>query len=104
MTVSPKPTLLVTVGSTLFPHLTHTILTPPFLELLSDRISHLRVQYGKADLPTDLDGRIGAGTSDAGFGAVKGTYKEMEVDVFRFTDDFEGLVNGADLVISHAGE
>lgn len=99
-----KPTLLVTVGSTLFPHLTDAILTRPFLELLSDSVGHLTVQLGKARLPANLAERIGTGGGASDAGSVKGKYKEMDVDVFRYTDDFEGLVRGADLVISHAGQ
>lgn len=99
-----KPTLLVTVGSTLFPHLTSTILNSDILNLLSTRLSLLRVQIGKGDIPADLTDRIepapGSGSAREG---IKGEYKGMEVDVFRYTDDFEGLVNAVDLVVSHAG-
>ena len=44
-------TLLVTVGSTLFPALTNHILSPTILSLLpSLRVTRLVVQYGRADL------------------------------------------------------
>ncbi|WVW82717.1 hypothetical protein I302_104728 [Kwoniella bestiolae CBS 10118] len=93
-------TLLVTVGSTLFPTLTNTFLSPPILALLEhNRIKRLIVQYGRADLPLDkglhihLDGQ-GRGQVDVG---------GMRVEVLRFTDDFEGLIGRADWVVSHAG-
>ena len=98
------PTLLVTVGSTLFPHMTSTLLTTDSLDLLSAHLSALRVQIGKGDIPNDLAGRIGSSEKGEGGGeGMKGVWKGMEVDVFRYTDDFEGLVESVDLVVSHAG-
>jgi UDP-N-acetylglucosamine:LPS N-acetylglucosamine transferase len=34
---------------------------------------------------------------------MRGRHGKMEVEIFRFTSDFEGLVASSDLVISHAG-
>ncbi|CAD6576925.1 MAG: N-acetylglucosaminyldiphosphodolichol N-acetylglucosaminyltransferase catalytic subunit alg13 [Tremellales sp. Tagirdzhanova-0007] len=78
-------TLLVTVGSTLFPPLTDLVLSSPFLDHLSTQaVSRLIVH---------LDYK----------GAVTFSWKEMSVEIMRFTDDFEGLVKQVDGVISHAG-
>lgn len=97
-----KSILLVTVGSTLFPRLTDTVLSAPVLESLADQISVLRVQLGRAQFPPGLRRLIG----DAGYEneeSMKGRHGNMEVEIFRFTSDFEGLVASSDLVISHAG-
>ena len=96
-----KPTLLVTVGSTLFPNLTFSILTTESLDSLSSHVSALRIQIGKGDIPVDLASQIVVTGSPAG--GMRGTYGDMEVDVLRYTDDFEGLVSSVDLVVSHAG-
>ncbi|WVQ99050.1 hypothetical protein IAU59_006182 [Kwoniella sp. CBS 9459] len=49
-------TLLVTVGSTLFPSLTDAILSAPIPEIIaSSGITKLVVQYGRADLPSRDD-------------------------------------------------
>jgi beta-1,4-N-acetylglucosaminyltransferase len=102
---STKPSLLVTVGSTLFPKLTDAVLSAPILELLADRISTLRVQLGRAEFPTGLNELLTSfplGQRE-GHGSLSGKYKGMEVDVFRYTSDFEELVNSSGLVVSHAG-
>lgn len=102
-----KPTLLVTVGSTLFTDLTDTILHTATLDLLSESISVLRVQIGRGKIPdgliTTLSGSKAGAEAGAGDPRVHGEYKGMEVDVFPYTDDFEGLVKQTDLVVSHAG-
>lgn len=102
-----KPALLVTVGSTLFTDLTDTILHTATLDYLSESISVLRIQIGRGKIPDGLiptlsNSKSGEG-AEVGEGRVKGEHKGMEVDVFPYTDDFEGLVKQADLVVSHAG-
>lgn len=92
-----KPSLLVTVGSTLFPKLTDLILSDPLLDILAGRISSLKVQLGRATIPPHL-----ASTLDK-FDGSRGIYKEMKVEIMDYTTDFEGLVNSSDMVISHAG-
>jgi beta-1,4-N-acetylglucosaminyltransferase len=92
-----KPSLLVTVGSTLFPKLTDEILSAPTLEILAERISILKVQLGSAPLPPHL-----ASILDD-FDGSRGSYKGMEVEIMEYTTDFEGLVRSSDMVISHAG-
>ena len=92
-----KPSLLVTVGSTLFPKLTNTILSGPILEVLAGRISSLIIQLGSAPPPSDLR------TILDDFDRSKGSYQGMKVEIMDYTTDFEGLVRSSDLVISHAG-
>ena len=92
-----KPSLLVTVGSTLFQKLTDLILSDPLLDILAGRISSLKVQLGRAPIPSHL-----ASTLDK-FDGSRGIYKEMKVEVMDYTNDFKGLVNSSDMVISHAG-
>jgi beta-1,4-N-acetylglucosaminyltransferase len=92
-----RPSLLVTVGSTLFPKLTGTILSAPILEILAGRISTLKVQLGSAPQPSDLR------TTLDKFDGSKGSYQGMIVEVMDYTTDFEGLVKSSDMVISHAG-
>jgi len=93
----PKPSLLVTVGSTLFPKLTNTILSGPILEILAGRISTLKIQLGCAPPPSDTR------TILDDFDGSKGSYQGMRVEVMDYTTDFEGLVKSSDMVISHAG-
>jgi len=109
--------LLITVGSTLFPALTDLILSTAVLRLLpSLGVATLVVQYGRARIPlfsgalegmevdahgagtVRLRGRYGAGAGGAGGGE-----PDLQVRVLRYTDDFLGLVEAADCVISHAG-
>jgi beta-1,4-N-acetylglucosaminyltransferase len=92
-----KPSLLVTVGSTLFPKLTDAILSAPILDILAGRISTLTVQLGSASPPSDLR------TILDDFDGSKGSYRGMRVEVMDYTTDFEGLVKSSDMVISHAG-
>ena len=92
-----KPSLLVTVGSTLFPKLTDTILSAGILGVLAGRISTLKVQLGNAPPPSDF-----RATLDKLDGS-KGLYQGMKVEVMDYTTDFEGLVKSSDMVISHAG-
>jgi beta-1,4-N-acetylglucosaminyltransferase len=92
-----KASLLVTVGSTLFPKLTDAILSAPILEILAGRISTLTVQLGSAPPPSDLR------TTLDKFDGSKGSYRGMRVEVMDYTTDFEGLVKSSDMVISHAG-
>ena len=100
-------TLLVTVGSTLFPALTDLILSPPFLDHLSSQaVSRLIVQYGRATihLPRESGSESSLRSSLDAKGAVTFVWKHISVDIMRFTDDFEGLAKQVDGVISHAGE
>jgi len=91
-------TLLVTVGSTLFPALTDQVLSSPFLDHLSTQgVQRLVVQYGRADV------RLPNGMLPELNGGARFSWKDMIVEVMRFTDDFEGLVKQSDRVISHAG-
>lgn len=112
-------TLLVTVGSTLFPSLTSHILLPAFLSLLQSLgVQRLVVQYGRAELELENNVKrtlsinsqgVGRGVwSDSdgdrdGDGAQDKKETGMAVEVMRFTSDFEGLVKSSDAVISHAG-
>ncbi|KIR54095.1 UDP-N-acetylglucosamine transferase subunit ALG13 [Cryptococcus gattii Ru294] len=112
-------TLLVTVGSTLFPSLTSHILLPAFLSLLQSLgVQRLVVQYGRAELELENNVKrtlsinsqgVGRGVwSDSdgdrdGDGAQNKKETGMAVEVMRFTSDFEGLVKSSDAVISHAG-
>ena len=101
MTDQTSPTLLVTVGSTLFPALTDAVLSGPILEILSDRISTLRIQLGRANVPAHLQATLS--DYQPGEDGCRGRLGKMEVDIMRYTDNFEGLVKGSDMVISHAG-
>jgi beta-1,4-N-acetylglucosaminyltransferase len=92
-----KPSLLVTVGSTLFPKLTDAILSAPILDILAGRISTLTVQLGSASPPSDLR------TILDDFDGSKGSYQGMVIQVMDYTTDFDGLVKSSDMVISHAG-
>jgi UDP-N-acetylglucosamine:LPS N-acetylglucosamine transferase len=92
-----KPSLLVTVGSTLFPKLTDAILSASVLEILAGRISTLTVQLGSALPPSDLR------TTLDDFDSSKGLYQGVRVEIMDYTTDFEGLVKSSDMVISHAG-
>jgi beta-1,4-N-acetylglucosaminyltransferase len=92
-----KPSILVTVGSTLFPKLTDAILSAPVLEILAGRISTLAVQLGSAPPPSDLR------TILDNFDGLEGSYSGMRVEIMDYTTDFEGLVKSSDMVISHAG-
>jgi UDP-N-acetylglucosamine:LPS N-acetylglucosamine transferase len=94
---SAKPSLLVTVGSTLFLKLTDTILSAPILEVLAGPISTLKVQLGSAPPPSHLR------TTLDDFDSSKGSYQGMMVEIMDYTTDFEGLVKSSDMVISHAG-
>ena len=87
----------MTVGSTLFPKLTDAILSAPILEILAGRISTLKIQLGSAPPPSDLR------TILDDFGGSGGSYQGMRVEIMDYTTDFEGLVKGSDMVISHAG-
>jgi beta-1,4-N-acetylglucosaminyltransferase len=92
-----KPSLLVTVGSTLFPRLTDAILSAPILEVLAGRISTLKVQLGSAPPPSHLQ------TTLDDFDSSKGSYQGVRVEIMDYTTNFEGLVKSSDMVISHAG-
>jgi beta-1,4-N-acetylglucosaminyltransferase len=92
-----KPSLLITVGSTLFPKLTDAILSAPILDVLAGRITTLTVQLGSAPPPSDLR------TILDNFDGSGGSYRGMRVEVMEYTTDFEGLVKDSDMVISHAG-
>ncbi|WRT67455.1 uncharacterized protein IL334_004427 [Kwoniella shivajii] len=91
-------TILVTVGSTLFPSLTDAILSPSLISSLNTLdVRKLVIQYGRADLPPDLSIDVDAN----GNGTT--VIDELRIEVMRFTDQFEKLVGQSDYVISHAG-
>jgi len=115
-------TLLITVGSTLFPSLTDYFLSPKTLaQLPSYGISSLVVQYGKAALPPDcpllafVDAKGQGQTTLSGGGRVTTNANvngkvnassftgHFKVTVLRYTSDFAALVRSADCVVSHAG-
>lgn len=108
-------TLLVTVGSTLFPSLTSHVLLPTFLSLLQSLgVQRLVVQYGRAELKLQDDVKqtlnidsqgdgIGVWSDNDGDRVRDEKQNGMVVEVMRFTNDFEGLVGKSDAVISHAG-
>lgn len=105
--VQKGTTLLVTVGSTLFTSLTSKILSPSILSVLPTLgVTRLVVQYGATDLLSlntiedlELDS---TGTGQFVWRDYNGS-EEVTVEVFKYTDDFVGLVDSADAVISHAG-
>jgi UDP-N-acetylglucosamine transferase subunit ALG13 len=95
------PTLLITVGSTLFQPLSDAALAPAFTAALPGLgVTHLVVQLGSARVPDHIDMPAGrAEYSDAKTG--------LRVSVLRYTADageMEGQISGADGVVSHAGE
>ena len=108
-------TLLVTVGSTLFPSLTSHVLLPTFLSLLQSLgVQRLVVQYGRGELKLQDNVKQTLSINPQGYG--RGVWSDndgggdgdrkqngMVVEVMRFTNDFEGLVGNSDAVISHAG-
>ncbi|ORY22568.1 glycosyltransferase family 28 C-terminal domain-domain-containing protein [Naematelia encephala] len=111
---SSDPTsLLITVGSTLFPELTSAVLTRAFARILVDAgIKRLVVQYGKAKLPWELIMRLDLAVDALGqaertvrpFDSDDGEdEREIHFQVKRFVDDFDGVVASVDAVISHAG-
>jgi len=106
--------VLVTVGSTLFPSLTNTILSPPVLDILSTSgVERLFVQYGRAELVIPETVRLGHvkpfreggenGDTGMDVGMEGFQWDGMKVVMFRFSENFEGLIKGCDGVISHAG-
>ncbi|ODN75068.1 hypothetical protein L202_06286 [Cryptococcus amylolentus CBS 6039] len=117
----PPSSLLITVGSTLFPALTDPLLSPSFLSSLSGLgVGRVVVQYGGAELPAEFLNALQAqppspspspspchneeqrqGVDAQGKG--KGKIGDVQVEVMRYTDDFEGLVDSVEAVISHAG-
>ena len=105
--MSSPTTLLVTVGSTLFTALTNEVLSDSILSTLPGLgFERLIVQYGAADLVlSDIKGLDlnAKGTGEFTWRNHDGSGK-IVVQVMRYTDDFNGLVESADAVISHAGE
>ncbi|WVQ78602.1 hypothetical protein IAT38_000688 [Cryptococcus sp. DSM 104549] len=99
--IPPAPvSLLVTVGSTLFPALTSLVLSPSFLARLSKLgITRLWVQYGNATLPPSFAEKVHLDAKGAGEAVVEG----VRVIVMRFSNDFGGLVKRSEWVVSHAG-
>lgn len=102
----PKPsqTLLITIGSTLFPTLTDLALSPIFLDRLTQLgVKELIVQYGKADLTLPP----GVKTQSTKNGDLTFNYPSdgsgINVKVLRYTDKFEELVKSCKWAISHAG-
>ncbi|WVQ76546.1 hypothetical protein IAR50_006216 [Cryptococcus sp. DSM 104548] len=102
--------ILVTVGSTLFPSLTNPLLSPTFLTSLSALgVKRIVIQYGAAELPSDFVHALqqsqdsSQGRALDAQGSAIGKIDSVEVEVMRYTDDFEGLVNSVEAVISHAG-
>ncbi|WWC89715.1 uncharacterized protein L201_004640 [Kwoniella dendrophila CBS 6074] len=95
-------TILVTVGSTLFPTLTDKILSNEILLLFSEYDIHkVIIQYGKAEIKTSsLNSNISLDSEGKGSIVTK---EGMIVELIRFTDKFDILVDQSDYVISHAG-
>ena len=92
-------TLLVTVGSTLFPDLTNLIISPQVLDLLEKTsIQRLVIQYGRTDIEST------SGVEPNATGEAKFNWKGLDVEMMRFTDAFQALVKQVDAVISHAGK
>jgi UDP-N-acetylglucosamine transferase subunit ALG13 len=83
------PTVLVTVGSTLFDDLTHAFAPrgEVIKALQEAKFDKLLLQYGKGSL-SSKDFNTG----------------DLQVDVFRYSDEIDALIEQSDLVISHAGE
>ncbi|KAJ9105473.1 hypothetical protein QFC21_001844 [Naganishia friedmannii] len=81
-------TVLVTVGSTLFDDLIHAFAPKGAVikALKEAKFDKLLLQYGKGSSPV---ANISSG--------------DLQVDVFRFSDDIDALIAKSDLVISHAG-
>ncbi|ORX33863.1 glycosyltransferase family 28 C-terminal domain-domain-containing protein [Kockovaella imperatae] len=106
-TQSGSYTLLVTVGSTLFPELTNCILSSAILSILpSLGIKLVNVQYGKADLlaheeieDLEIDAQ---GSGEFTWTDYNGA-GQVNVHVFRYTNDLSKLIKESDAVISHAG-
>ncbi|KAL7424277.1 Glycosyltransferase 28 C-terminal domain [Cryptotrichosporon argae] len=100
-------TLLVTVGSTLFPGLTDTVLSPSTLTLLpSLGISTLVVQLGRADVPAPVRARVPAVPGEFRWDGAAGEERAagaLRVRVLRYTDDLEGEIEAATAVVAHAG-
>ncbi len=98
----------MTVGSTLFPLLTNKILSRTILEILvSLGVTSLTVQYGRGDLPKDFETYVSLidqhGSQDPGrLVCIYG--EELQIEVFRFTNDFDRYVEVSEAIISHAGE
>lgn len=83
------PTVLVTVGSTLFDDLIHAFASKgEVIKALQDaKFDKVLLQYGKGCLPS-----INTSTED------------LRVETFRYSDEIDALIAKSDLVISHAGE
>ncbi|KAL7410369.1 glycosyl transferase [Mrakia frigida] len=87
---SSKKTCFVTVGSTSFDGLVHSILSPSSLAALAAKgFTRLVVQHGNSKLPPSW--------------LVEDTSGRLEVETFTFKDGVEECVREADLVVSHAG-
>lgn len=85
------PLIFVTVGSTYFDSLIDSLLSPSVLAAISSEdFTRLIVQYGKGALP-------------AGFTEGVHSKGDVEVELFKFKDGLQDMVERADLVISHAG-
>ncbi|KAJ9112362.1 hypothetical protein QFC19_000782 [Naganishia cerealis] len=83
------PTVLVTVGSTLFDDLTLAFAPEgEVIKALKDaKFDKLLLQYGKGSLPlTELS-----------------TGGDLQTEAFRFSDEIDELIRKSDLVVSHAG-
>jgi UDP-N-acetylglucosamine transferase subunit ALG13 len=82
------PTVLVTVGSTLFDDLIN-VFQPDgavFKALEEAHLDKLIIQYGKGSPPRKASG------------------SKLRVEAFPFSDEIDKLIAESDLVISHAGE
>lgn len=92
--------LVVTVGSTQFRALSDAVLSPAVLETLPGLgIGDVTIQLGSADIPVHARG--GEFTYTTRGGAYVG------VKTLRYTRDaveMDALLQGADVVVSHAGE
>jgi beta-1,4-N-acetylglucosaminyltransferase len=104
---TPFKTLLITIGSTLFPGLTDLAVSPIFLDrLIQLGVEGLMVQYGKADLTLPPGVRVESaknGDSTFIYPANGRGGAGISVKVLRYSDEFEELVKSSKWVISHAG-
>ncbi|CAE6504577.1 unnamed protein product [Rhizoctonia solani] len=91
--------VFVTVGSTKFDDLTHTILSPAVLDALHARqFQRLVFQCGNSD----IDGQV-QGSAMAGEWSWRDEAREIDISIWRFSPELSKYFEEADLIISHAG-
>ncbi|WWC69169.1 uncharacterized protein I206_103105 [Kwoniella pini CBS 10737] len=96
--------ILITVGSTLFPSLTDKILSSEIISILIENgIEKLIIQYGNANLPFNFKKEINFKNEEKGKGFIKIEEEKLKIELIRFTNDFENLIKNCDFIISHAG-